>query len=60
MRRGLSQENVADQSGVSMVTIGRLDRDSGYRPKSQTMQKPAGGLGMRVGELFDLDAPGEN
>jgi transcriptional regulator with XRE-family HTH domain len=54
-QRELTQQQVADLTGVSRVTVGRLDRDRRYRPKGKTMQDLARGLGLRIGELFDHD-----
>jgi DNA-binding XRE family transcriptional regulator len=54
-RRELTQQEVADLTGVSRVTVGRLDRDRRYRPKGKTMQELARGLGLRIGDLFDDD-----
>jgi transcriptional regulator with XRE-family HTH domain len=54
-RRELTQQQVADLTGVSRVTVGRLDRNRRYRPKGKTMQDLARGLGLRIGELFDDD-----
>jgi transcriptional regulator with XRE-family HTH domain len=54
-QRELTQQQVADLTGVSRVTVGRLDRNRRYRPKGKTMQDLARGLGLRIGELFDDD-----
>jgi len=51
-RRGLSQKEIALCSGVSIVTVGRLDRDPMYRPKGETMDKIARSLNLDIGELF--------
>jgi transcriptional regulator with XRE-family HTH domain len=58
-QRELTQQQVADLTGVSRVTVGRLDRDRKYRPKGKTMQDLARGLGMRIGDLFDDDELGD-
>ena len=54
-QRGLTQQDVADRTGVSRVTVGRIDRNPRYRPKGKTMQDLARGLRLRIGDLFDDD-----
>jgi DNA-binding XRE family transcriptional regulator len=54
-QRSLTQEQVAVLTGVSRVTVGRIDRDPHYRPKGKTMQDLARGLRLRIGDLFDND-----
>lgn len=58
-QRELTQEDVAQMTGVSRVTVGRVDRNRHYRPKGKTMQDLARGLGLRIGELFDDDELGD-
>ena len=57
-QREMTQQDVAELTGVSRVTVGRLDRDRKYRPKGKTMQDLARGLGLRIGDLFDDDELG--
>ena len=47
----LSQAQLAAQSGVSDVTIGRLERGSNA-PRESTIQKLAAALGVPPQELF--------
>ncbi|MGE3271094.1 MAG: helix-turn-helix transcriptional regulator [Chloroflexota bacterium] len=54
-QRELTQDDVARLTGVSRVTVGRVDRNRHYRPKGKTMQDLARGLRLRIGELFDDD-----
>ena len=49
---GLTQENLAERSGLAADTIKRLERGRGS-PCFDTMGKLALGLGMRLSELFD-------
>ena len=54
-QRELTQDDVAQLTGISRVTVGRVDRNRHYRPKGKTMEDLARGLGLRIGELFDDD-----
>jgi transcriptional regulator with XRE-family HTH domain len=56
-RRGLTQQELADQSGVHVATIIRLENNPGYgRWRFNTLQALAGVLGVKAHDL--LAAPG--
>jgi transcriptional regulator with XRE-family HTH domain len=49
--RGLSQQGLADASGVNKATINQIER--GRRsPNTRTLEKLAAGLGVEVGDLY--------
>lgn len=47
---GLGQKELAAASGVSVATIGRVE--AGREAEPDTIKKLAGGLGVRVSELY--------
>jgi len=53
--RGLSQYALAELSGVSRVTIARIESGA-YNPTLQTLEQLAAALGVTVGELVDRKA----
>jgi transcriptional regulator with XRE-family HTH domain len=54
--QALTQQELADRSGVSLTTINRLER--GYTARPQTVRKLAEALGVEPRELLaELEAP---
>lgn len=53
--RGLSQYALAELSGVTRVTIARIETGK-MNPTLQTIEKLAAALGVTVGELVDRKA----
>jgi transcriptional regulator with XRE-family HTH domain len=52
-QRGLSQQGLADASGVNKATINQIER--GRRsPNARTLEKLAAALGVEMGEFFPL------
>jgi transcriptional regulator with XRE-family HTH domain len=49
--RRLTQEELAERSGVAADTIRRLEHED-FSPSLNTLRKVSGGLGLTVGELF--------
>jgi transcriptional regulator with XRE-family HTH domain len=54
-QRGLSQEKLADISGVSRATIARIETQSEYLPREGTIDSLADALGVFNVELFADD-----
>lgn len=52
-RRGMTQEEMADNCGLHWTYIGGLERGE-RNPTLTTMQKIAGGLGISVQDLLDV------
>jgi transcriptional regulator with XRE-family HTH domain len=52
---GLSQYALSELSGVSRVTIARIESGT-YNPTLQTLEALAAALGVSVGELIDRKA----
>lgn len=50
--RGMTQEVLAERSGLSADTIRRLEHGS-FSPSLETLRKLCDGLGMRLGSLFE-------
>ena len=53
--RGLSQYALAELSGISRVTIARIETGK-MNPTLQTLEQLAAALGVTVGELVDRKA----
>jgi transcriptional regulator with XRE-family HTH domain len=54
--RGLSQQRLADASGVNKATINQIER--GRRsPNLETLEKLAGALGVELSDFFPKDQP---
>ena len=53
--RGLSQYALAELSGISRVTIARIETGK-VNPTLQTLEQLAAALGVTVGELVDRKA----
>lgn len=52
--RPVSQETLARRAGISLLTLGDIER--GYSdPKSETVRKIAGALGVSPGVLMEED-----
>jgi transcriptional regulator with XRE-family HTH domain len=49
-REGISQDGLADSSGIHSTSIGRIER-GGREPRLTTILKLADGLGVEPGEL---------
>ena len=49
-RQALTQQELADRAGVSLVTINRLER--GYTARPQTVRKLATALGVEPSDLM--------
>ena len=49
----LTQEALAQKSGVTHMTISNLETNRTHSPKLDTLQKIAFGLGMTVAELLE-------
>ncbi|PRP97671.1 HTH-type transcriptional regulator PuuR [Enhygromyxa salina] len=56
--RGLTQERLAELSGLAVDTIRRLERDE-FSPSLNTMRKLAGGLDLPMSTLFEALDVGE-
>lgn len=57
-KRGLSQEELAEKSGVSTAQISLIENaKSGGSP--ETLEKLADALDIEVGELFDVNPDGD-
>ena len=54
-RRGLTQEQLADLSGVGQTAISRLERTAGANPHWETVDKLARALRARPDDLFPHD-----
>jgi transcriptional regulator with XRE-family HTH domain len=52
-QRGLSQEQLAEKSGVSRITISRIESGDDYAPREATIDKLAEALEVYNVELFD-------
>jgi transcriptional regulator with XRE-family HTH domain len=52
LRRGLSQEDLARESGVSEFTISELELGKRPNPRPSTLRKLARGLGVEVADLY--------
>jgi transcriptional regulator with XRE-family HTH domain len=52
--QALTQQELADRSGVSLTTINRLER--GYTARPQTVRKLAEALGVTPSELLQESA----
>ena len=48
---GLTQEALANASGVSLETVGKIERDE-VSPSIDTLEKIAGGLGCSLEEML--------
>jgi DNA-binding Xre family transcriptional regulator len=48
----MTQQRLADESGVSLVTISRLCRNETAQVSLETLDKIAGALGIEPGELI--------
>ena len=55
--RGLSQEQLAQRAGVSVATLGRLERGT-HRPREATVRVLASALGVSVQALFPEEPDG--
>jgi transcriptional regulator with XRE-family HTH domain len=51
-REGVSQDNLARESGIHSTSIGRIER-GGREPRLTTILKLADGLGVEPGELVN-------
>lgn len=51
-REGISQDNLARESGIHPTSIGRIER-GGREPRLTTILKLADGLGVEPGELVN-------
>jgi transcriptional regulator with XRE-family HTH domain len=51
-REGISQDNLARESGIHPTSIGRIER-GGREPRLTTILRLAEGLGVEPGELVD-------
>jgi len=51
-KRGITQQALAQQAGISVFTVGRLDRDPHHQTTMRVMQKIAGALGVKVATVF--------
>jgi len=56
-QRGLSQEQLADQAGISLTTIGRLERDPAAPCRSRTLGRLARALGEDPARLTPATHP---
>lgn len=57
--RGVSQDGLAEKTGIHSTAIGRLERGD-REPKLRTILRVARGLGVKPGQLLDdLDRLGE-
>ena len=54
--KGLTQEGLAEKSGVSRVTIGNIERGAVTNLKTSTMLSLSNALGTTVEEIFCLDS----
>ncbi len=52
MEKGISQEQLAKESGVSRTIISMIENDEDHNAKSSTLKKLAAALGVSFGELF--------
>lgn len=52
IRRGMTQEGLAEAAGVSVSTLSKLEQGSRQDPSMATLRKIAAGLGVTTGELF--------
>jgi transcriptional regulator with XRE-family HTH domain len=54
---GLSQENLADQAGLSLTTITRLERQSRAACRCRTLSRLAAALGQPPAALTSSQSP---
>lgn len=52
VERGLTQEQLAERSGLAADTIGRLEQ-GGFAPSLETLRKLCAGLDILLSELFE-------
>lgn len=52
-KRGWTQQQLADESGLSLVTIGRIEAGMRKNPDLDTRKKLAKALGVEITELLD-------
>jgi transcriptional regulator with XRE-family HTH domain len=53
-RRGLSQEELAQRSGLSVATIANVEAGRSARVAPKTLHSIGAALGIDTGDLFDL------
>lgn len=56
---GLTQQQLAELSGISRRTINRIERGLSVEPDLDTIFRIAAGLGARPEDVFELEPPGE-
>ena len=56
VQAGFSQQDLADESGVSQHTISEIELGR-RRPQGRTLRKLAGVLGVEVADFFPLEQP---
>ena len=56
--KGLTQERLAEKSGVFRTIISRLEQNKGENIKNDTKNKIADALNFTVDELFNKDGEG--
>lgn len=56
--RKFSQEGLARRSGLSTVTVAKLEEGRSIDPRASTLGKLAKGLGCSVDKLFETTAAG--
>lgn len=49
---GLTREQLAARSEVTVSTIARIESDDDYEPRMSSVRSIAGGLGVRLADLF--------
>lgn len=56
VERGLTQQQVADKSGLSRQTVARLEQKDDIEPNAPTIKKLADAYGVRVDQLVQEKA----
>lgn len=57
---GMTQQNLADASGISRMAICRIERGNCDGITARTMRKVASALGSDVTDLFKVNCNGKN
>ncbi len=52
MEKGMTQEKLAKETGLSRAIICMIENDENHNAKSGTLKKIAAALGVSLGELF--------
>ena len=50
--KGITQEKLAKESGISRTILSMIENDENHNAKSGTLRKIAAALGVSFGELF--------